>query len=179
MSDLRYPIGPFEGGPPPDENRRAELLDQLADAPDRLRAAVSGLAGSQLDTPYRLGGWTIRQVVHHLADSQMNWYIRTALALTEHEPIVKPWDEVAWSELHEARTGLIEPSLDLLDALLRRWVALMRSFTEAQWKCRMTHPERGVFELDALLPMHVWHMRHHTAHITELRSRMDWVFLVK
>ena len=135
MPDLRYPIGKFESGPPPDENTRAELLDRFADAPGHLRAAVSGLAGSQLDTPYRLGGWTIRQVVHHLADAQMNWYIRTAMALTEREPVVKPWDEIAWAELHEARTGLIEPSLDLLDALHRRWVELMRSLTEAQWKC--------------------------------------------
>ncbi len=174
MADLRYPIGPFEPGAPPDENTRDELLTRLADSPGHLRAAVAGLAESQLETSYRLGGWTVRQVVHHLADSHMNWYIRTCLALTEDEPVVKPWDEVAWAELHEARTGLIEPSLDLLEGLHRRWVGLFRSLTEEQWKRKMIHPERGVFVLDTSLAMFVWHMRHHTAHITELRGRMGW-----
>jgi uncharacterized damage-inducible protein DinB len=174
MPDLRYPIGQFEPGPALDADTRDELLTRLADAPGQLRAAVAGLAESQLDTPYRLGGWTIRQVVHHLADSHMNWFIRTRLALTENEPVVKPWDEVAWAELHEARTALIEPSLDLVDGLHRRWVELFQSLTEEQWKRGMVHPERGVFVLDTSLAMWAWHIRHHTAHITELRGRMGW-----
>jgi hypothetical protein len=174
MPDLRYPIGRFEPGPPPDADTRDELLARLADAPGQLRAAVAGLAESQLDTPYRLGGWTIRQVVHHLADAQMNSFIRTRLALTEDAPVVKPWDEVAWAELHEARTGLIEPSLDLMDGLHRRWVELFKSLTEEQWKRAMVHPEWGVLVLDTSLATWVWHMRHHTAHITELRGRMGW-----
>lgn len=174
MTDLRYPIGRFEPGSAPDADTRADLLTRLADAPGQLRAAVAGLAESQLDTPYRLGGWTVRQVVHHLADSQMNWYIRTRLALTVDEPVVTPWDEVAWAELHDARAGLIEPSLDLLEGVHRRWVELFRSLTEEQWRRGMVHPERGVFVLDTSLAMFVWHMRHHTAHITELRGRMGW-----
>ncbi len=174
MPDLRYPIGRFEAGPPPDTDARDELINRLADAPGQLRAAVAGLAESQLDTPYRLGGWTIRQVVHHLADSHMNAYIRTSLALTESEPVVKTWDEAAWAELHEARTGLIEPSLDLLDGLHRRWVGLFKALTGEQWQRRMIHPEAGAFGLDASLGIWVWHARHHTAHITELRGRMDW-----
>src|SRR5579862_2140540 len=142
VSDLRYPIGRFEMVVPADANARDELLLRLADSPRYLRAAVAGLAESQLDTPYRLGGWTVRQVVHHLADAQMNWYIRTVLALTEETPVVKPWDEVAWAELHPARTCAIEPSLDLLDGLHRRWVELFQSLTEDQWKRKMIHPER-------------------------------------
>lgn len=174
MSDLRYPIGPFEMGPPPDVGTRLELLSQLAEAPAQLRAAVSDLSHSQLDTPYRLGGWTVRQVVHHLADAQMNWYIRTRLALTEDEPVIKPFDEALWAELPDARHGSLEPSLDLLEGLHERWVELFRSLTEEQWKRRMVHPDRGIFALDTTLPMLVWHMRHHTAHITELRKRLGY-----
>lgn len=173
-TDLRYPIGPFEPGLAPDAARRAELIVQLAEAPMHVRAAVSDLTTTQLDTPYRLGGWTVRQVVHHLADSQMNWYIRTRLAVTETEPNVKPFDETAWAELSDARTGPIEPSLLLLDGLHDRWARLLRSLSEDQWKRRLLHPERGVFVLDTTLPMFVWHMRHHTAHITELRSRLGY-----
>jgi hypothetical protein len=105
MPDLRYPIGPFEPGLPPDCRMRLRLLSQLAEAPSRLQVAVVGLSTSQLDTPYRSGGWTVRQVIHHLADAQMNWYLRTKLALTEHEPLVRPYHEVRWSELHDARTA--------------------------------------------------------------------------
>ena len=174
MPDLRYPIGPFEAGAGPDPRMRLKLLSELAEAPGLLRAAVAALSDSQLDTPYRPAGWTVRQVVHHLADAQMNWYVRTKLALTEDEPIVKPYDEVRWAELHDARTGLVEPSLILLEGLYRRWVELLRSLTEDQWKRKVVHPDRGVLVLDATLPMHVWHGRHHTAHILELRNRLGW-----
>jgi uncharacterized damage-inducible protein DinB len=174
MPDLRYPIGRFEAGPPPDTGMRLQLLTQLAEAPSRLRAAVADLSESQLDTPYRPDGWTLRQVVHHLADAQMNWYVRTKLALTEDEPLVRPYDEVRWSELHDARTGPVEASLMLLDGLHRRWIGLFRSLTEEQWARRIIHPDRGTFVLNATLPMHVWHCRHHTAHIVELRKRMGW-----
>jgi hypothetical protein len=113
-------------------------------------------------------------VVHHLADGQMNWYVRTKLALTEAEPLVNPYDEARWSELHDARTAPVEPSLLLLDGLHRRWVELFRSLTEEQWNRKLVHPDRGVFILNATLPRHLWHTRHHTAHITELRNRMNW-----
>ena len=174
MTDLRYPIGPFEAGPPVDDEGRRQLLRQLAGAPARLRAAVADLSEDRLDTPYRPGGWTVRQVVHHLADAQMNWYVRTKLALTEDEPIVRSYDEVRWAELHDARTAPVEPSLNLLDGLHRRWVELFKSLSEEQWKRKIIHPDRGIFVLDATLAMHVWHGRHHTAHIVELRNRMGW-----
>jgi len=150
------------------------LLCQLEEVPDRLRESVAGLSGSQLDTPYRPDGWTIRQVVHHLADATVNWYVRTKLALTEEKPIVNPYDQVLWAELDDARTQPVEPSLILLDGLHRRWVALFRSLTEEQWKRTIVHPERGTFVLDATLPMHVWHGRHHTEQILDLRKRMNW-----
>jgi uncharacterized damage-inducible protein DinB len=172
--DLRYPIGQFEAGAPPDRSMRLVLLAQMSEAPSLLRAAVANLSDSQLDTPYRPGGWTVRQVVHHLADSQLNWYLRTKLAVTEDVPTIIPFDEVLWAELHDARTAPLEPSLILLDGLYRRWVDLYQSLSEEQWKRRLIHPERGVFVLDTTLPMHVWHGQHHTAHITELRKRMDW-----
>jgi uncharacterized damage-inducible protein DinB len=174
LQDLRYPIGPFKAGPPPDTGSRLALLSHLADVPSGLRAAVTGLSDSQLDTPYRPGGWTVRQVVHHLADAQVNWYIRTKLALTEDEPHVSPYDEVQWAELHDARTQPLEPSLMLLDGLHRRWVGLFKSLTAAQWRRKIIHPDRGIFILDVTLPMQVWHGRHHTAHIVELRNRMGW-----
>ena len=172
--DLRYPVGQFEPGPPVDDQQRLALVAQLALAPAELRAAVTDLSPEQLDTSYRPGGWTVRQVVHHLADAQMNWYVRTNLTLTEDQPIVKPYEEARWAETIEALSGPVEPSLLLLDGLYERWTALFRSLTAVQWTRQMVHPERGVFSLDAALPMHVWHGRHHTAHITELRKRMNW-----
>lgn len=120
MRDLRYPTGPFKAGPPPDTDTRLALLSKLADVPHGLRAAVAGLSNSQLDTPYRPGGWTVRQVVHNMADAHMNWYIRTKLALRENHPDVSPYDEVQWAELHDARSQPVEPSLILLDGLHRR-----------------------------------------------------------
>jgi uncharacterized damage-inducible protein DinB len=172
--DLRYPIGRYEPGPPPDAEARTALLAQLAEIPGRLRSAVAGLSDGQLDTPYRSGGWTVRQVVHHLADAHLHWYARTKLAVTEDEPVVMPWDEALWAELEDARTGPLEPSLMLLEGLHRRWAALFGSLTEEQWKRRLVHPERGVFVLEGTLPMCVWHGRHHTAQIAELRRRMGW-----
>jgi uncharacterized damage-inducible protein DinB len=174
MQDLRYPIGPYEPGPPPDAAQRLGLIGQLAAAPAGLRQAVSGLSPEQLDTTYRPGGWSVRQVVHHLADAHMNWYVRTKLALTEDEPLVKPYEEALWAETAEARSGPIEPSLSLLDGLCQRWAALFGSLTNEQWKRGMVHPERGVFALDGTLPMMVWHGRHHTAQIASLPGRMNW-----
>ena len=174
MQDLRYPIGQFEPAPPLDAKQRLALVAQLALAPAELRVAVTDLSPEQLDTPYRPGGWTVRQVVHHLADAQMNWYVRTKLTLTEDQPLVKPYEEARWAETIEALSGPVEPSLLLLDGLYERWIALFRSLTAGQWSRQMVHPERGLFQLDATLPMLVWHGRHHTAHITALRQRMNW-----
>ena len=175
MTDPRYPIGPSEPSAAVDEDARRVLLRQLADSPARLRDAVAGLSDAQLDTPYRPGGWTVRQVVHHLADAHVNWYVRTRLALTEHEPVVKNFEETLWAELGDARSGPVEPSLLLCDGLCSRWVALLESLSAWEWARRMIHPDRGVFVLDQILPMHVWHGRHHTAQITALRERMGWL----
>jgi uncharacterized damage-inducible protein DinB len=174
MSDLQYPIGRYEPGPAPDAAGRAGLIEQLTRIPDELRAALDGLSEAQLDMPYRPGGWTVRQVAHHLADAHLNWYARTRLALTEDAPVVKNYDEARWAELPDARTAPVALSLMLLEGLHRRWAALLASLSEEQWKRTLVHSERGVFVLDATLPMLVWHGRHHTAHITGLRRRMNW-----
>jgi len=171
--DPRYPIGKF---------RRAEanLTDHassiavLAALPENLRAAVDGLNDAQLDTPYREGGWTVRQLVHHVADSHMNAYVRIRLALTEDWPTVKGYDEKLWAELHDARTAPIEISLQLLDALHRRWVILLGSLTEEQWQRGYDHSENGRQSLAAIVAVYDWHSRHHVAHVVELRKRMGW-----
>ncbi len=175
MSDLRYPIGKFnhEGELAEDARRRA--MDDIEAAPARLRAAVEGLSPEQLDTPYRPDGWTVRQVVHHLADSHLNAYTRFKLALTEEEPTVKPYDETRWAELSDARTAPVEISLALLESLHRRWVLLLRSLAPADFARRFRHLELGVMSLDKNLALYAWHGRHHVAHITSLRERMGWV----
>jgi uncharacterized damage-inducible protein DinB len=175
MDDLRYPIGQFKVEPSPDPARRPLLLSQLAEMSNHLRTALANLSPSQLDTPYRPGGWTVQQVVHHLADAQMNWYIRAKLALTEDDPVVKPYDEARWAELQDARREPLDPSIMLLDGLHRRWVELFHSLSEEQWKRRIVHPERGIMVLDTVLSLCVWHAQHHIAHITELRKREGWI----
>jgi len=172
--DLRYPIGPFkfEGGISTDERRR--LIDEIEQAPAKLRAAVHGLSAEQLDTPYRSGGWTVRQVVHHLPDSHLNAYTRFKLALTEQEPVIKPYEQDRWAELTDARTAPVELSLALLESLHRRWVLLLRSLTASDFARTFKHPEMGVVSLDKNLALYAWHGRHHVTHITALRERMGW-----
>ena len=172
--DLRYPIGPFqwEGGVTADQRRH--LIDQIEGTPARLRAAVEGLSAEQLDAPYRPGGWTVRQVVHHLPDSHINGYVRFKLALTEEEPTIKPYDEARWAELVDSRTAGLEISLALLESLHRRWVLLLRSLTPADFARTLRHPEMGVMTLEKTLSLYAWHGRHHVAHITSLRERMGW-----
>jgi hypothetical protein len=174
MSDPRYPIGTFQ---PPDTftaDVRARLIDQVEDAPARLREAVRGLAPAQLDHPYREGGWTVRQVVHHLPDSHLNSYVRVRLALTEDEPTIKPYSEGRWADLADAAHGDVELSVTLLEALHRRWVVLLRAMSEVDFQRTFRHPERGVMTLDRNLALYAWHGRHHVAHITSLRERMGW-----
>ncbi len=172
--DLRYPIGPFQfdGGISADERRR--LVDEIEQAPAKLRAAVHGLSAEQLDTPYRPGGWTVRQVVHHLPDSHLNAYTRFKLALTEQEPVIKPYEQDRWAELSDARTAPVELSLALLESLHRRWVLLLRSLTASDFVRTFKHPEMGVVSLDKNLALYAWHGKHHVAHITALRERMGW-----
>jgi len=174
QADLRYPIGRFT---PPTEFTplvRKRFIADIASAPPLLANAVSELDEGQLDTTYREGGWTVRQVVHHVPDSHMNAYVRFKLALTEDQPTIKPYDEARWAELGEARFGAVEISLSLLRALHHRWVALLDQLDDAQFKRSLVHPEQGVITLDWLLALYAWHGRHHAAHITSLRGRMGW-----
>jgi uncharacterized damage-inducible protein DinB len=175
MEDLRYPIGKFDRSKGPNTaEERKRLIDSIADMPERLKQAVTGLNGKQLDTPYREGGWTVRQVVHHLADSHMSAYIRYKLALTEDNPAIKPFKEAAWAELADSRVTPIDVSLALVDNLHARWVVLLRSLKPADWERNLTHSEAGPMSLDKLLGLYAWHGAHHVAHITELRKRSQW-----
>ena len=169
MTDLRYPIGPETN-----ETPVAEAIRILEEAPARLRDAVRGLDDRQLDTPYRPGGWTVRQVIHHMADSHMHAYCRCRLAVVEDAPEVKVYNERTWAELPDARTLPVEVSLDLVEALHIRLVTLFRSLTPEQWKRIYRHSERGPVRLDHAASSYAWHSRHHTAHITGLRERMGW-----
>jgi uncharacterized damage-inducible protein DinB len=171
---LRYPVGKFAFPATVSEARKKEWLDAVAATPAQLRAAVAGLNDAQLDTPYRPGGWTVRQVVHHLADSHMNSYVRCRLALTEDVPTIKPYDEARWAELLDARTGPVETSLSLLEALHKRWVVLLQSLAPADLQRTFRHPERGLMTLEKNLALYAWHGRHHVAHITALRQRQGW-----
>lgn len=175
MEDLRYPIGPFRYGGSASPAQRDQWLEEITAAPERLKAAVSGLSPQQLDTPYRPEGWTVRQVVHHLPDSHLNAYTRIKLALTEEEPTIKPYEEARWAELPDARTGPVGPSLALLEFLHQRWLLLLRSLQPTDFVRRYRHPEHGrMFELNEVLALYAWHGRHHVAHITSLRRRMAW-----
>ncbi len=174
MEDLRYPIGPFRPKPTITDDERKEMIRQIAETPGLLRKAVDGLSDAQLDTPYRPGGWTVRQVVHHLPDSHLNSYVRFKLTLTEHEPTIRPYKENLWAELPEAKTAPIEISLALLESLHRRWVMVLKNLSSEHFAKILIHPESGKMNLDRLLQLYAWHGRHHIAHITELRRRMGW-----
>ena len=173
MSDLRYPIGKFTPVPGLTTEQRATCIDQVAAAPGQFRRAVTGLTPAQLDTPYREGGWTVRQVVHHLPDSHMNAYVRFKLGLTEDAPAIKTYEEKDWAKTPEMRAP-IALSLDLLTALHQRWVTLLRGMSPADFARTIKHPEWGTPSLDAMLALYAWHGRHHTAHVTSLRQRMGW-----
>lgn len=172
--DLRYPVGLFT--PPADytPDLRRAATEIIAQAPTALRAAVRGLTNEQLDTPYRPGGWSLRQVTHHLPDSHMNAYIRLRLALTEENPTIKPYEESRWAELADAKSGPVEHSLALMDSLHARWVALLRSLPIEAFSRLWTHPEHGELTVDWHLQQYAWHCRHHVAQITGLRRRMGW-----
>jgi hypothetical protein len=173
-NDLRYPIGKFDSEGPITSEKLRQWIGEIAAAPGQLRAAVSGLTDAQLDTSYRPGGWTVRQVVHHLPDSHINSYCRFRLALTEDTPIIKPYDEGLWAGLPDASKAPVELSLALLEYLHQRWVVLLESLTEAEWGRRFRHPELGERTLRGTAGAYAWHGRHHVAHITSLRARMNW-----
>ncbi len=172
-TDLRYPIGPDIAPAQTSPAERSARIAAIASLPQEFRAAVTGLSDAQLDTPYRPGGWTVRQLVHHVADSHANGYIRLKLALTEPHPTIKPYAEARWAELADSALP-IELSLRLLDGIHERWATILRSLTPAQFDLTYQHPERGSLTLDVALASYVWHGRHHTAHITELRKRERW-----
>ncbi len=174
QNDLRYPIGKFTKPAVIDSSVRIQFVKQIEVAPAALRLAVEHLSDPQLDTPYRDGGWTIRQVVHHLADSHMNAYIRFKLALTEDLPIVKPYDEALWAQIPEAAHAPVALSLDLLEALHRRWIACIRELSDRQFDREFRHLERGDMSLNEQLADYAWHGRHHIAQITGLKQRMGW-----
>jgi DinB superfamily len=178
MSDLRYPIGKFEWTAPASEEQAASLrgasIEALAKLPAQMRAAVQDLRPEQLDTPYRPEGWSVRQVVHHVPDSHLNAYVRFKLALTEHEPHIKPYKEAEWAKLADSRVTPVEVSLHLLAALHSRWVDLLQAMQPSDFGRTLYHPEHGVVTLDRMLAMYGWHSRHHLAHITALRERMHW-----
>jgi DinB superfamily len=174
MTDPRYPIGKFIFSDPPDQAQREKLIDDIEQAPNKLRAAVQGLSDQQFNTPYRDGGWTVRQVVHHVPESHMNAYIRFKLALTEDRPMIKPYMEDRWAQLSDVQSTPPHVSLALLDCLHARWVPLLRTLKPDDWKREFQHPELGAVSLGNNLALYAWHGRHHVAHITELRKRMGW-----
>ena len=173
MADLQYPVGRSTKVTTLSPVQRAEYIEQIAAAPGLLRRAVAGLDERQLDTPYRPGGWTVRQVVHHVPESHMNAYVRCKLALTEDVPTIKPYDQAGWAETPDGRAP-VEVSLTLLAALHDKWVRLLRGLAPEQFARSFNHPESGINTLDSVLAMYGWHGRHHTAHITTLRERMGW-----
>jgi hypothetical protein len=174
MADLRYPVGPFTATVPFSPAQRAAAITVIAEAPARLRLAVAGLTEDQLDTPYRPDGWTVRQAVHHVADSHLNAYLRTKFLLSEDHPTITPYPEQIWAEMADGRTAPVTTSRDLIDALHSRWVLLLRSLAPSQFARTLLHPERGPMTLDDVLDMYTWHCRHHTAHVTALREREGW-----
>jgi len=174
MSDLSYPIGKFHFEGTLTEDQKKKLIDEIASTPANLRAAVKGLSDAQLDTPYRPGGWTVRQVTHHVPDSHLNAYVRYKLALTEDEPTIKPYFEDRWAELADTKETPLEVSLTMLDSLHDRWVRLLRSIEGEQWKRVFRHPEMGVVSLEKNLALYAWHGKHHVAHVTALRERNGW-----
>ena len=170
-NDPRYPVGKWKEQPPAEA---ATLIDQIAMAPANLAAAVKGLTDTQLDTPYRDGGWTPRQIVHHIADSHMNAYVRFKLGVTEDTPTVKPYNEKLWAETVDSRTAPVAVSLSLVDNVHNRWVQFLRSLDTAAFSRKVMHPENGPMTLHDLLTLYAWHGRHHTAHITVLRQQQGW-----
>ena len=174
LDSLRYPIGTYQAPQDISAQQIEDWIAEIAAAPKSLRSAVDGLTAEQLDTSYRPGGWTVRQVVHHVPDSHLNSYIRFKLALTEDEPTIKPYMEDRWAQLADYQNTPIETSLTLLTSLHDRWVTMLTSMQPADFSRSFKHPESGVLNLDQVVGLYAWHGKHHVAHITSLRQRMNW-----
>ena len=174
-ADLRYPIGKYHRPGELTSDQRLEFISAIEQTPQHLASALKNLSAGQLETPYRPGGWTVRQVVHHIPDSHMNAYVRMKLALTEDEPTIKPYDEARWAELPDGKSSPIEPSLAILENLHKRWVLLLKSLSAVDWSRKYGHPEwTKPMSLDDTLALYAWHGKHHVAHITALRERNGW-----
>lgn len=171
LERLRFPVGRFRPRADLDAAARTALIDEIEALPAALRTAVADLPEAGLDTPYRPGGWTVRQVVHHLPDSHVNAYVRFKLAVTESEPTIKPYDEAAWAELADGRGDDLEGSLLLLEALHRRWCRFLRSLGDADFARAFQHPEMGRVPLETSLQLYAWHGRHHLGHVKSVLGR--------
>ena len=175
LEQLKYPIGKYQAPQPITQEHLTSYIQDIESFPARLRKAVDHLSDEQLDTPYRDGGWTVRQVVHHSADSHMNGLIRMKLALTEEQPTIKPYLEARWAELPDTKSLPIDVSLKMLEGIHYRWAFLLKNLNQEQWQRTFLHPEHGkVFRLDENTGMYAWHSNHHLAHITSLLSRKEW-----
>ena len=174
MADPRYPIGKFSFDGTLNEKQKAQFLDDIEQTPAWMEEAVRGLSEEQLDTPYRDGGWTVRQLVHHMPDSHVNSYVRFKLALTEDQPTIRPYMEDRWAELPEAKSAPIGLSQVFLRSLHSRWMLMLRGLQPADWKRTFHHPDNGSMNLEKSLALYAWHGRHHVAHITRLREKLGW-----
>jgi len=174
LTMLQYPIGKFSFKEDVTPESRKNFIKEIEELPSKLKKAVSGLTDEQLDTPYRHDGWTIRLVVHHIPDSHLNAYVRIKLTLTEKEPLIKTYEEKEWAKLHDYYQTPIQVSLDLLEALHKRWVILLNSLNENDFQKKFKHPEWGLNTIDFLIAQYAWHGNHHVSHITALRERMGW-----
>jgi uncharacterized damage-inducible protein DinB len=174
IDDPRYPTGKFTFNPTVTRDMRRQSIAAIRETPSALRAAVHGLSEAQVNTPYREGGWTVRQVVHHLPESHMNAFTRFKLALTEDNPTIKAYDEDAWVKLPDVARTPVDTSLALLDALHARWVTLLDAMTAEDFGRPLVHPQNGPMTLDRMLQLYAWHGRHHVAHVTTLRARQKW-----
>jgi uncharacterized damage-inducible protein DinB len=174
MTDAQYPIGKFTFDPDVTPEKRKSCIEDIAAAPALFRKAVARLNDPQLDTPYRIGGWTVRQVIHHMADSHLNNLVRFRLALTEDEPAITGYDPAKWAEIPDAKTGPVDVSLNLLAAIHVRWVLLMKLMAPTDFARTFRRPDGQVVTLDRALQTYAWHGKHHAAQITTLRERMSW-----
>jgi len=174
MEELQYPVGPFDWSVDVSEEERGNAIKTIESFPSAIREAVESLSEAQLDTPYRPEGWTVRQVVHHVADSHMNAYIRFKLALTEDEPTIKPYDQAEWAKLPDSK---LDPgiSLDLIAGVHKRWISIMNNMSESDWERKFKHPEHGPIQmLKKVASLYGWHCQHHLAHVTRLIEREGW-----
>lgn len=171
--DLRYPIGKFDSNIEVTPEVRKNFIQTIEDLPEKIGEAVKNLSDEQLDTPYRPGGWTVRQLVHHVADSHLNSICRFKLALTEDVPTIRPYFEDRWAELADARLP-IEDSLKIIEGVHSRWAVLLNSMSDEDFQRKLNHPESGEWTLEKFLGLYDWHSKHHTAHIMSLRDRNGW-----